>query len=64
MIDHVVTLSSTRAAAIKPFDFIPYYYPGPGLGGHCIPIDPFYLTEASQLCAQELEALAQWPRYS
>ncbi|UVF18367.1 nucleotide sugar dehydrogenase [Microvirga terrae] len=32
-----------RAAATKPFGFVPYY-PGPGLGGHCIPIDPFYLT--------------------
>lgn len=32
-----------RAAASKPFGFVPYY-PGPGLGGHCIPIDPFYLT--------------------
>jgi UDP-N-acetyl-D-glucosamine dehydrogenase len=32
-----------RAAATKPFGFTAYY-PGPGLGGHCIPIDPFYLT--------------------
>lgn len=32
-----------RAAATKPFGFMPFY-PGPGLGGHCIPIDPHYLT--------------------
>lgn len=32
-----------RAASTKPFGFSPFY-PGPGLGGHCIPIDPFYLT--------------------
>lgn len=32
-----------EAAATKPFGFMPFY-PGPGLGGHCIPIDPFYLT--------------------
>jgi UDP-N-acetyl-D-glucosamine dehydrogenase len=32
-----------NAAKTKPFGFMPFY-PGPGLGGHCIPIDPFYLT--------------------
>ena len=32
-----------RAAGTKPFGFMPFY-PGPGLGGHCIPIDPFYLS--------------------
>jgi UDP-N-acetyl-D-glucosamine dehydrogenase len=32
-----------EASSTKPFGFMPFY-PGPGLGGHCIPIDPFYLT--------------------
>lgn len=32
-----------NAAATKPFGFVPFY-PGPGVGGHCIPLDPFYLT--------------------
>ena len=32
-----------EAARTKPFGFMPFY-PGPGLGGHCIPIDPFYLA--------------------
>jgi len=35
------------AAATKPFGFMPFY-PGPGLGGHCIPIDPFYLTSKAR----------------
>ncbi|PJF38473.1 MAG: UDP-N-acetyl-D-glucosamine dehydrogenase, partial [Phototrophicales bacterium] len=32
-----------QAASTKPFGFMPFY-PGPGVGGHCIPIDPLYLT--------------------
>ena len=32
-----------RAAATKPFGFMPFY-PGPGIGGHCIPLDPHYLS--------------------
>ena len=36
-----------NAAATKPFGFMPFY-PGPGVGGHCIPIDPFYLTWKSR----------------
>src|SRR5260370_7000659 len=35
------------AAATKPFGFMPFY-PGPGLGGHCIPIGPFYLSWESK----------------
>ena len=35
------------AAATKPFGFMPFY-PGPGLGGHCIPVDPFYLSWKSR----------------
>src|SRR6516165_7042657 len=37
-----------RAAATKPFGFMPFY-PGPGLGGHCIPIDPLYLQWRARL---------------
>ncbi len=37
-----------EAAATKPFGFMPFY-PGPGLGGHCIPIDPLYLTWKARL---------------
>ena len=36
-----------KAASSKPFGYMPFY-PGPGLGGHCIPIDPFYLTWKSR----------------
>jgi len=40
-----------RAAKTKPFGFMAFY-PGPGLGGHCIPIDPFYLTWKARECGQ------------
>ncbi len=41
-----------EAAATKPFGFMPFY-PGPGLGGHCIPIDPFYLSWKARLAGLE-----------
>jgi UDP-N-acetyl-D-glucosamine dehydrogenase len=40
------------AAATKPFGFMPFY-PGPGLGGHCIPIDPFYLSWKAKMTGFE-----------
>lgn len=58
-----------EAAATKPFGFMPFY-PGPGLGGHCIPIDPFYLswkTRQAGLEARFIELAgyinAQMPRF-
>ena len=58
-----------RAAATKPFGFVPYW-PGPGLGGHCIPIDPFYLswkareygvhTRFIELAGEINSAMPQW----
>jgi UDP-N-acetyl-D-glucosamine dehydrogenase len=58
-----------RAAATKPFGFVPYW-PGPGLGGHCIPIDPFYLawkareygvhTRFIELAGEVNHAMPQW----
>lgn len=49
------------AAATKPFGFMPFY-PGPGLGGHCIPIDPFYLSWKSKQAGIEARfiELAGW----
>jgi UDP-N-acetyl-D-glucosamine dehydrogenase len=41
-----------EAAATKPFGFMPFY-PGPGLGGHCIPIDPFYLSWKARMAGSE-----------
>ncbi len=58
-----------NAAATKPFGFTPFY-PGPGIGGHCIPIDPFYLTWKAQaygihtrfieLAGEVNQAMPQW----
>jgi UDP-N-acetyl-D-glucosamine dehydrogenase len=47
------------AAKTKPFGFMPFY-PGPGLGGHCIPVDPYYLTWKTRLngCESRLIELA------
>lgn len=41
-----------NAAATKPFGFTPFY-PGPGLGGHCIPVDPFYLSWKAKQIGQD-----------
>jgi len=58
-----------HAAKTKPFGFMPFY-PGPGLGGHCIPIDPFYLawkarqhdqhTRLIELAGEINTAMPQW----
>ncbi len=58
-----------NAAATKPFGFVPYY-PGPGIGGHCIPVDPFYLTWKAreygihtrfiELAGEINDAMPQW----
>jgi UDP-N-acetyl-D-glucosamine dehydrogenase len=57
------------AAATKPFGFMPFY-PGPGLGGHCIPIDPFYLSWKSRQSGSEARFIelaghinSQMPRF-
>jgi UDP-N-acetyl-D-glucosamine dehydrogenase len=48
-----------EAAKTKPFGFMPFY-PGPGLGGHCIPVDPYYLTWKAKMngCEPRLIELA------
>ncbi|MGH2785054.1 MAG: nucleotide sugar dehydrogenase, partial [Actinomycetota bacterium] len=50
-----------EAAATKPFGFMPFY-PGPGVGGHCIPLDPFYLQWAARLTGEGTRfiELAEW----
>lgn len=57
------------AAATKPFGFMPFY-PGPGIGGHCIPVDPFYLSWKSKQAGSEARFIelagqinAEMPRY-
>ncbi len=57
------------AAKTKPFGFMPFY-PGPGLGGHCIPIDPFYLTwkarehgVSTRFIELAGDVIAQMPKY-
>ncbi|MGH2793329.1 MAG: nucleotide sugar dehydrogenase [Actinomycetota bacterium] len=49
------------AAATKPFGYMPFY-PGPGVGGHCIPLDPFYLQWAARLTGEGTRfiELAEW----
>jgi len=42
------------AAATKPFGFMPHY-PGPGIGGHCIPVDPFYLVDQAKKIGVKLD---------
>jgi len=58
-----------EAAATKPFGFMPFY-PGPGLGGHCIPVDPFYLSWKAKMDGAEARFIelagqinAAMPRY-
>lgn len=46
--------SVVEAAATKPYGFMPFY-PGPGLGGHCIPIDPFYLSWKAKEVGQPVQ---------
>ncbi len=45
------------AAATKPFGFMPFY-PGPGIGGHCIPVDPLYLSWKVRLAGYEAQFIA------
>ncbi len=46
-----------EAAATKPFGFMPFY-PGPGIGGHCVPVDPYYLSWRSRLMGYEPKFMA------
>jgi UDP-N-acetyl-D-glucosamine dehydrogenase len=46
-----------EAAATKPFGYMPFY-PGPGIGGHCLPVDPYYLSWRSRLAGYEPKFMA------
>ncbi len=46
-----------EAAATKPFGYMPFY-PGPGIGGHCIPVDPYYLSWKARLAGYEPKFMA------
>ena len=54
---------SSTAAATKPFGFMPFY-PGPGVGGHCIPLDPTYLAWQVRRDAGRSSGSSSWPRTS
>jgi UDP-N-acetyl-D-glucosamine dehydrogenase len=51
---HIDIWDVIDAASTKPFGFMPFY-PGPGWGGHCIPVDPFYLTWRARAANAEIE---------
>src|SRR4029434_972918 len=53
----VSTKEVIDAAATKPFGFMPFY-PGPGIGGHCIPVDPLYLSWKLRLDGYESRFIA------
>lgn len=53
---NIDVLEVIKAASTKPFGFMPFY-PGCGVGGHCIPVDPYYLIEASKLKGFNTELL-------
>lgn len=50
----VDTFAAVNAASSKPFGFMPHF-PGPGVGGHCIPKDPFYMLHAAKLAGKQLK---------
>jgi UDP-N-acetyl-D-mannosaminuronate dehydrogenase len=51
------------AAATKPFGFHPFY-PGPGLGGHCIPVDPVSIFRGRRRSSTSAPASSNWPAKS